>query len=113
MYWACRDRRTPWYAKALALLTVAYAASPLDLIPDFIPVLGYLDDLLLVPLGMWVVSRLIPREVMGDCRSRAQEAPDNVGRWSWLGAVLVCLVWLAITGLMVRALTTALSSGDG
>lgn len=68
---AARDPRTPWYAKALAALVVAYALSPIDLIPDFIPVIGWLDDLLLVPLGLWLALRLIPRPLMAEFRLRA------------------------------------------
>ena len=68
---AARDPRTPWYAKALIFLTVAYALSPIDLIPDFVPVLGYLDDLLIVPAGIWLAIRLIPAEVMEEARATA------------------------------------------
>ena len=71
LYLACRDPRVPWYAKALAAAVVAYALSPIDLIPDFIPVLGYLDDLLLVPLGLALALRLIPAPVMAECRREA------------------------------------------
>jgi uncharacterized membrane protein YkvA (DUF1232 family) len=72
LYFACRDPRTPWPVKLLAAGVVAYALSPLDLIPDPIPVLGQLDDLALVPLGLWVARRLIPPEIMADCRRRAE-----------------------------------------
>ncbi len=74
LYLASRDRRTPWYAKAVAGLVVAYALSPIDLIPDFIPVLGYLDDLLIVPAGMALAIKLIPREVMQEAREKAKNA---------------------------------------
>src|SRR5690349_3583113 len=73
VYLAARDPRVPWYAKALALAVAAYALSPIDLIPDFIPVLGYLDDLLLLPAGIALTLRLIPPEVMSDCRARAEQ----------------------------------------
>ncbi len=66
---AVRDARTPWYAKVLGVIIVAYALSPIDLIPDFIPVLGYLDDLLLLPLGIWLVRRMIPADVMAEHRA--------------------------------------------
>ena len=66
---AVRDPRTPWYAKVLGVIIVAYALSPIDLIPDFIPVLGYLDDLLLLPLGIWLVRRMIPADVMAEHRA--------------------------------------------
>jgi len=70
LFLAARDPRTPWYAKAAAGLVAAYALSPTDLIPDFIPVLGYLDDLVLVPLGIWIVVMLIPVELMREFRPR-------------------------------------------
>ena len=69
---AASDPRVPWYAKALCVAIAAYALSPIDLIPDFIPVLGYLDDLVLVPLGIWLAIRLIPREVRDELRQRAE-----------------------------------------
>ena len=77
VYLAARDPRTPWYAKALALFVAGYALSPIDLIPDFIPVLGYLDDVLLVPLGIIAVVRMIPAEVMAEHRAAATFAADR------------------------------------
>jgi len=96
---ACRDPRTPWYAKALAALVAAYALSPIDLIPDFIPVLGQLDDLLLVPLGIALAVRLIPREVLADCRARAREADARPPARPWLSMLLVAGAWLALLAL--------------
>src|SRR3982074_1501778 len=72
LYLAVKDPRTPWYAKAVAGAVVAYALSPIDLIPDFIPVIGYLDDLIVVPLGIALVIKLVPASVMVDCRDRAR-----------------------------------------
>jgi uncharacterized membrane protein YkvA (DUF1232 family) len=72
LYLACRDPRVPWYAKAFTACVVGYAFSPIDLIPDFIPVLGYLDDLVLVPLGVIVARQMIPTEILAECRGRAQ-----------------------------------------
>ena len=72
LYLAYRDPRVPWYAKAVAACVVGYALSPIDLIPDFIPVLGYLDDLVLIPLGIALVLRMIPPAVMVECRERAR-----------------------------------------
>ena len=102
LYLAYRDPRTPWYAKALAAGVVAYALSPIDLIPDFIPVLGYLDDLILVPAGIVLAIKLIPAPVIADCRARARSTVDRptsraaafaiVGIWIVLAAVALYLL---------------------
>lgn len=92
---AARDARTPWYARAFALLVLAYALSPIDLIPDFIPVLGYLDDLLLVPLGLWVALRLIPGPVMTEARAWAAQHPQKLPRSTW-GLVLMLMLYLLL-----------------
>ncbi len=93
IYLAARDPRTPWYARALIFLIVAYALSPIDLIPDFVPVLGYLDDLLIVPGGIWLAIRLIPPEVLEQARATA--ATGSVDRRAGrVGAVLIGLVWI-------------------
>jgi uncharacterized membrane protein YkvA (DUF1232 family) len=90
---AARDPRTPWYAKAVAMAVAAYAFSPIDLIPDFIPVLGYLDDLILVPAGLWLALRLIPAEVLAEHRLAAEAAAARpVSR---LAAGLVIIGWAA------------------
>lgn len=102
---AYRDPRTPWYAKALAIAVVAYAFSPIDLIPDFIPVLGLLDDLLLVPLGIALVLRLIPAPVIADSRARAEALRTEGKPRNWLAAGAIVLVWLLAavgTGLFVQ-----------
>lgn len=96
LYLACRDPRVPWYAKALAGSVVAYAFSPIDLIPDFIPVLGYLDELVLLPLGVLAVRALIPEPVMADCRERSEAAFRDGKPVSCLGAALIVGVWLAL-----------------
>ena len=97
---AARDPRTPWFAKALALVIAAYAVSPIDLIPDFIPVLGYLDDLVIVPLGILLVVRLIPPEVMEEYRESAAKAAERpVSR---LAAGVVIAAWIACAALLVR-----------
>ena len=96
LYLAVRDRRCPWYARALAAVVIAYALSPIDLIPDFIPVLGLLDDLVLVPVGLLAVRRLIPAEVLADARRRAEgEGAPPASRLA--GAVIIAL-WLALAG---------------
>lgn len=99
LYFAVRDPRVPWYAKALAASIVAYAFSPIDLIPDFIPVLGYLDDLVLIPLGVLLVRRLIPVEVLADCRARA--AALSAKPQSWVGAAIIVGVWVVLAVLAV------------
>ena len=97
LYLAYRDPRTPWYAKVWAALVVAYAFSPIDLIPDFIPVLGYLDDLVLVPLGIFLALKLIPDEAMVASRNKAQQQHEKPVNW-WSGALII-LLWLALAGL--------------
>jgi uncharacterized membrane protein YkvA (DUF1232 family) len=101
---AVGDRRTPWYARLLAVVIVAYALSPLDLIPDPIPILGYLDDLILIPAGIALVLRLIPTQVMADARARAA-AGERVGRrWLvWAGASIVVVLWVVTLGVAVYA----------
>lgn len=89
-----RDPRVPWPAKALALATVAYALSPIDLIPDFVPVLGLLDDLIIVPAGIWLTLRLVPAAVISDARARAHESAVDRATGRSAAAVIVAL-WLA------------------
>ena len=101
LFLAYRDPRTPWYGKAFAALVVVYAFSPIDLIPDPIPVLGYLDDLVLVPLGVTIALRLIPPEVMADARVKAEEILKAGKPVSWVGAVLIGAIWLALAALAV------------
>ncbi len=91
---ACRHPRTPWYAKAWVALVVAYALSPIDLIPDFVPVLGAVDDLVLMPLGIWVGLRLVPPEVMAECREAAAGTAYRV-RGALVAAAVVIVIWLA------------------
>ncbi len=93
LYLAARDPRTPWVARGLVLLVVAYALSPIDLIPDFIPVLGYLDDLLIVPAGIALALRLIPHEVMENARQVARNAPPGT-RLGLVGGVIIALIWI-------------------
>lgn len=96
LYLAYQDQRTPWYAKAFAGMVIAYAFSPIDLIPDFIPVLGYLDDLLLVPLGITLALKMIPTEVMKECREKALELNRSSKPANWVAAAIIILIWLLI-----------------
>ena len=98
LWFACRDPRTPWYARALTMLIVAYALSPIDLIPDFIPVLGYLDELILLPAGIYLVLKLVPAEALADARARAQAWVDSrkPKPRNWIAAAAIVLVWVAV-----------------
>lgn len=102
LYLASRDPRVPWPAKAIAALTVAYALSPIDLIPDFIPVLGYLDDLVLVPLGLTLAIQLVPPSVLAEHRAEAARRFAHEGPRSRVGGVLVVLVWLLAAAWLAR-----------
>ena len=98
LWFACRDPRTPWYARVLTMLIVAYALSPIDLIPDFIPVLGYLDELILLPVGIYLVLKLVPAEALADARARTQswvESRKPKPR-NWIAAAVIVLVWVAV-----------------
>ena len=96
---AARDRRVPWYARAVAGLVAAYAFSPIDLIPDFVPVLGYLDDIVLVPAGIVLVVRLIPKPLMTEFRAEAARRADRP--LSWVGAIAIAAIWIVALALVV------------
>ena len=98
LWLAARDPRVPWYAKALSAAVAAYALSPIDLIPDFVPILGYLDDLLIVPLGIWAAVKLIPDSVMADLRAKALEQRKPT---SMAGLAAVVFIWLAAIALTI------------
>jgi len=100
VYLALRDPRVPWYVKAFAALILAHTFSPIDLIPDFIPVLGQLDDLIITPLGLALAVRMIPAEVMAQARGRSAETPPKIlGR---AGMIIILAVWLLIALVVVR-----------
>lgn len=101
LYLATRDSRTPIVAKGLVVLLVAYAVSPIDPIPDFIPGIGYLDEILILPLGVGLAIRLIPDTVLAECRQRANEEID-VGKARWIGVGLTLLLWLILAILVIR-----------
>ncbi len=98
LYLAYQDPRTPWLAKVLTICVVGYALSPIDLIPDPIPILGYLDDLLLLPLGISLVLKLIPPIVMDECRSKAQTIVDQKRPVNWIAALIIVTIWLLVAG---------------
>ncbi len=95
LWFALKHPLTPWHARALAAVLTAYAFSPIDLIPDFIPVLGYLDDLIIVPVGVWLLIRMVPNQVMIDSRNQADEwfRQGNTKPMSLLGLVIIFALW--------------------
>jgi len=101
VWFAARDHRTPWSARIVALLVTAYAFSPIDLIPDFVPILGYLDDLVIIPAGIMLAVRLIPPEVLADARLRGEMQTSKPVNW-WAGA-LILVIWLFVIFLIGRA----------
>ena len=102
LWLASKDPRTPWYAKALILVVVAYALSPIDLIPDFIPVLGMLDDLIIVPLGLALAVRLIPAEVMAESAVMAQEMSKSDYPTNWFMVAAIVVIWIASAAFLLH-----------
>ncbi|USB34974.1 YkvA family protein [Paenibacillus sp. YPG26] len=98
LYLSYKDPRVKWYAKLFTLCVVAYAFSPIDLIPDFIPVLGYLDDIILVPLGILLALKMIPREVIEENTAKAREVQSRPK--NWYTAALFIIVWVLLAGWM-------------
>jgi uncharacterized membrane protein YkvA (DUF1232 family) len=105
LYFACRDPRVPWYGKLLAACVAGYAFSPIDLIPDPVPVLGYLDDLVLIPLGVALVLRIIPPAVMAECRAKADTLMQAGKPKNWVAAAVIVLIWLGLAVLAIRLMT--------
>ena len=101
LYLACRHPGFSWYTKALALLVVGYALSPIDLIPDFIPILGYLDDLILIPIGIMLVIRMIPAEVLAECRQKSETIIGQATRAGKIAAAVIVLIWIMTATLVV------------
>ena len=100
LYLASKNPRVPWYAKAFMIAILAYALSPIDLIPDFIPILGQLDDLVLVPAGIALLLRIIPKEVMEEARVKAKSELMD-GKKNWIAAAIILLIWLLALYLVV------------
>lgn len=96
LWFVLRHPHTPWLARALAAILTAYALSPIDLIPDFIPVLGYLDDLIIVPVGIWLLLKIIPEQVLMECRNQADEwfRQDQQKPRSWVGLLIILGLWV-------------------
>jgi uncharacterized membrane protein YkvA (DUF1232 family) len=96
LYLASKHPRTPWYAKIFALLLVGYALSPIDLIPDFMPVIGYIDDMIIVPAGIFLLIKIIPKEILEECREKARSRSIGIKRGKWVAAMIIILIDLAI-----------------
>lgn len=103
LYLAADDPRLPWPVKLLAISVVGYALSPIDLIPDFIPLLGYLDDLILLPVGIWLLLKLIPPPLMAECRLKAQAESDRSLPKSTTAVVVIIGIWLVL-GIAIASL---------
>ena len=101
LYFAYKNPATPWYAKVFAGLVIAYAFSPIDLIPDFIPILGYVDDLVLVPIGIWIAIRMIPENVLEEARLQASSESLDGNPRNWMAAVIVILIWIGSASLAI------------
>ena len=102
VFLAMKHPRTPWYARILAGIIIGYALSPVDLIPDFVPVLGYLDDLVILPLFIILLLRLIPREVFEECRQEEEDLWENGKPKKWYYAIPIIVIWLFIVFLVLR-----------
>ena len=96
LYFACKDERVPWHAKVFTACVVAYAFSPIDIIPDFIPILGYLDDVILVPIGIMIALKMIPKSVLTDCEVKAEEMMKNGKPKNWIVGSLIVMIWVLI-----------------
>ena len=101
LYLASKDSRVPWYVKVLMALIIGYAISPIDLIPDFIPVLGQLDDLMVVPAGIALVIKMIPKNVMEECKRKARDETMDT-KTKWVVALIIISIWVLAIYLVVR-----------
>ncbi len=102
VYLAYMHNEVKWYKKAFLLLILIYAVSPIDLIPDFIPILGYLDDIILIPLGIIIAIKIIPKNVWEECKAKAESGIQIVGKYKKMGVALIALIWLAVLILLIR-----------
>jgi uncharacterized membrane protein YkvA (DUF1232 family) len=100
VYLASKHPKVPIISKILIIGIIAYALSPIDLIPDFIPVLGYLDDLIIIPLGLWLALKLIPKQVLLECRTQAQEAEISLKK-NWIAGSIIILIWVLTAAVSV------------
>ncbi|WP_085991316.1 YkvA family protein [Oceanobacillus senegalensis] len=96
LYFAYKDNRVPWYAKVFIVCVISYAFSPIDLIPDFIPIIGYLDDVIIVPLGIMFTLKMIPKDVIANCEMKEKSIIKNGKPKNWVVGVLIILIWSMI-----------------
>jgi len=108
LYLAYKDPRVPWYAKVFAAMVVGYAFSPIDLIPDFVPVLGYLDDLVMVPIGITLALKMVPKTVLDECRQEAREVMTQGKPTNWVAAGAIVVVWVVSIALVLATLAQLL-----
>jgi len=101
LYYALKDPRVPFFAKTIIIFVVGYALSPVDLIPDFVPVLGYLDDLIIVPLGIALALKMIPKEILVECREKVKNGTLNT-KIKWIGAIIVISIWILIIYISIK-----------
>jgi uncharacterized membrane protein YkvA (DUF1232 family) len=105
LYLASKRKDVPWYAKLIIILVVGYALSPIDLIPDFIPVLGYLDDLIIVPIGVGFAIRLIPENIMKECREQSENIFKTGKPKNWIAGGIIIIIWIVIvTCILIKVL---------
>ena len=107
LYLASKDKRVPWYAKALAAAVIAYLLSPIDLIPDFIPVIGYLDDIILVPAGIALTIKLIPAEALEEFKQKARKDVSSV-KGRWIAAGIIGAIWLLLLVSFIKILLSVI-----
>ena len=105
LYLACKDPRVPWHARAFALCVAGYAFSPIDLIPDFIPVIGYLDDLIIVPLGIFLAVKMIPPDVLEESRKKARESTDQKKPVNWIAGFVILGIWAVFLIFIFKVIT--------
>ena len=105
LYLACKDPRVPWYARVFALCVAGYAFSPIDLIPDFIPVIGYLDDLIIIPLGIVLAIKMIPADVLEQCREKARECGNQKKPVNWIAAFVILGIWAVFLFFIFKVIT--------
>jgi uncharacterized membrane protein YkvA (DUF1232 family) len=113
LYLAARDPRTPWYARLFIAGIVAYAFSPIDLIPDFLPVIGLLDDLILIPIGIALAIKMVPRDVLADCRTRAEKTVESGQPVSRLAGIVIIAIWLILAALCAWWVYRSFKSCEG